>query len=107
MAAEAKGRGAGAAAGGHGGGGEGGGGSGAQIRRPKGGGQRFREKGGGCGKQTRRSPGDGRAEAGEARYMPPCLTPLAPTAGICPLVSHHRPPRRVYAPLSHTIGPHA
>eukprot|EP00976_Prorocentrum_cordatum_P020799 422471-Prorocentrum_minimum.AAC.1 len=27
--------------------------------------------------------------------------------GICPLVSHHWPPRRVYAPLSHTIGPHA
>eukprot|EP00959_Pyramimonas_sp_CCMP1952_P032580 683598-Pyramimonas_sp.AAC.1 len=42
-----------------------------------------------------------------AGYMPPCLSRLAPAPGICPLVSHDWPPRRVYASLSHTIGPRA
>eukprot|EP00959_Pyramimonas_sp_CCMP1952_P264474 5530376-Pyramimonas_sp.AAC.1 len=30
---------------------------------------------------------------------------LAPAPGICPLVSHDWPPRRVYAPLSRTMAP--
>eukprot|EP00976_Prorocentrum_cordatum_P107624 1194675-Prorocentrum_minimum.AAC.4 len=38
-------------------------------------------------------------------YVPPPLTPLVRSTGICPLPSRHWSDPRVYAPSPHAIGP--